>query len=154
MEYKLIRLRIADYNKLKEIGITERRKMIDVISMLLEKKKPNPQLKEKKTHPAFHSLKEIYIEYWHKYNGFEYTSWGVVDASALNRLINQLESINESELSIIEFFRIIMDKLPDFYKNKTINAINKNLPSILSDIKNGKQIKEKFPNIGPLDFRT
>ncbi len=102
-----------------------------------EQPKEKPIKEKKKTHPQFQSIKDIYFEYWEKNNGFEYTSWSVVDASATNRLIAQLEKINQSDCTISGFFQIIMSKLPDFYKNKTINAINKNLNGIIADIKNG-----------------
>ena len=110
--------------------------------------RPNPKLKEKKVHPYFAKLKEIYYIYWQKYNGFEYRWNGAVDAQALNRLIKSLEAINESDNTIEDLFKIIMDKLPNFYKDKSINAINKNLSTIIAEIKNGnKQSSKGWDNI-------
>ena len=162
METKLIRVRIQDYLKLKERGIKERRKLVDVISMLLEQKeetqeaaKPNPSLKKKETHHAFNQFKEIYTNHWSLNNGFEYKWNGVVDSTALNRLIKNIESRNEKQGSLVDFFIAIITNLPDFYKDKTINAINKNLNNIISEIRNGnKKTSKGWDNIPPeFDWR-
>jgi hypothetical protein len=162
METQVIRIRIDDYHKLKERGLKERRKLVDVISMLLEQDKetketprPNPSIKKKEAHPSFNQFKEIYTNHWSLNNGFEYKWNGVIDSTATNRLIRNIESRNEKGASLEEFFTVIMQNLPDFYKDKTINAINKNLNSIISEIKNGNKKDSKgWDNLPPeLDWR-
>ena len=125
-------------------------------TLLLDKyeqptKKP---VKEKKVHPLFNEMKGIYEHAWIANNNFAYRWNGVVDASALNRLIKSLEAINEGGKPIADLFAVIMDKLPNFYKDKTINAINKNLNGIIADIKNGGNKAGQIPHQGKYDFRN
>ena len=100
------------------------------------KQQGNPQLKDKKTHPSFKRLKDIYFEYWNINNGFEYGWNGLIDATALNRLIKTLERMTKGR-DVSAAFEYIMKNLPKFYHDKTINAINKNINQILAEIKNG-----------------
>ena len=107
------------------------------------KKQGNPQLKDKKTNPNFQRMKDHYVFYWKKYNGFEYRWNGLIDATALNRLIKTLEGMTEGS-DVAEPFLYILEKLPKFYHDKTINAINKNINQILAEIKNGSKGKQDF----------
>lgn len=113
-----------------------------------------PKKKAKTKHPDFDKIKELYLSYWFEYNKFKYQWNGVIDNTATNRLIKSLDNINESNLSIVDLFTIIMGKLPDFYKDKSINAINKNLNGIIAEIKNGRNKATKLQNGGHFDFRT
>ena len=128
------------------ISFTASKAIEDLERPISEEPKEDYKVKKKpvkKTHPYFNSIKEIYIEAWESNNGVKYTSWGVVDATATNKLIRQLESINESKQPVNDLFRVIIDKLPNFYKDKSINAIAKNLSSIIAEIKNGNKKDSK-----------
>jgi hypothetical protein len=105
---------------------------------------------KKPVHPAFNELKEIYMEYYQKYNRREFYWRGAIDATALNRLIKTLEALPRKGESITDLFRVIMDKLPRFYKDKSINAINNNINGIITEIKTGTvgNISSKY------DWRT
>ena len=116
--------------------------------------RPNPELKKKKVHPAFAPLKQIYFDTWKKNNGFQYTGWNVVDASALKRLIKQLEALNKEGNPLEDLFKVIMDRLPGFYHDKRINAINNNLNGIIAEIKQGGNKTKAIPNLGEFDWRT
>lgn len=117
-------------------------------------KRPNPKLKDKPAHPSFAIMKDAYLARWKINNGFEARWNGAIDATALNRLIKSLEAINTSDSPIIELWEVILDKLPQFYKDKTINAINKNLNGIIADIKNGGNKGSKLHQDGGIyDFR-
>ena len=112
-------------------------------------KRPN----KKQVHPSFAEMKGIYEHAWIANNNFAYRWNGAIDASALNRLIKSLEAINEGGKPIADLFAVIMDKLPNFYKDKTINAINKNLNGIIAEIKNGGNKSSKVQNGGIFDHR-
>ena len=115
-----------------------------------EPRRENPSIKKKETHPLFGTLKDIYITTFENNNRVKYTSWSVIDAQALNKLIKQLEVINESNKPLDDLFAVLMDKLPNFYRDKKINAINNNLSTIISEIKNGNSKDSKgWDNIHP-----
>ena len=158
METKVIRIRKEDYIKLKAMGEDQRRKLVDVIANILEDRKesvrPNPPKEKKPVHPSFQQMKEIYTNHWSLNNGFEYQWNGAIDAGALNRLIKSLGNINESQLSVVDFFNVIMSKLPQYYEDKTINAINKNLNGIIATIKNGGNKGNKIQDGGIYDHRN
>ena len=116
---------------------------------ILEKYGPK---KTKTKHPDFDEMKEIYSDYWMEYNRVAYQWNGVIDNTALNRLIKSLENLNTSDNSLSDLFRIIMGKLPEFYKDKSINAINKNLNGIIATIKNGGDKGRKIQSSGIYDF--
>ncbi len=133
----VIRVSEADYERIAQmkcyLSITK------FITYILDKaeqpKRSNPELKKKSVHPLFNDMKLAYLDKWKENNGFEARWQGVTDATALNRLIRSLESLNESEQPITALWKVILDKLPNFYKDKTINAINKNLNGIIAEIK-------------------
>jgi hypothetical protein len=119
-----------------------------------EVKRPNPELKKKPTHPHFAECKAGFLEYWKKRNGYEFKSWGVQHATALNSLIRKIESMDNSN-NTLEVFGIIMEKLPTFYHNKFLTAINKNYDSIIAEIKQGGRTKStKIQDGGIYDFRS
>ena len=155
----VIRINKENYERLKEKAIEEDRPLSRIISRILtEALKPvikgNPDLKKKPVHPSFKQMKEIYTNHWSLNNGFEYQWNGAIDAGALNRLIKSLGNINESQLSIVDFFNVIMSKLPQYYEDKTINAINKNLNGIIATIKNGGNKGNKIQDGGIYDHRN
>lgn len=127
-------------------GLVSVSKFMTVILDRYEQPKPqgNPQLKDKKTHPYFANLKEIYIHYWKINNGFDYRWNGLIDATALNRLLKTLEGMVVGSSVVPDTFTYIMQNLPKFYHDKTINAINKNINQILAEIKNGNKQNKGF----------
>ena len=116
---------------------------------ILEYFKPK---KQSTKHIHFDELKQIYCDFWNEYNKTVYQWNGVIDNSALNKLIRSLERINTSTYHITDLFKIIMSKLPEFYKDKSINAINKNLNGIIAEIKNGRNKNRAIQNGGIYDF--
>lgn len=149
----VIRINKAHYELLKELSIKEDRPISRIIARLLTEAL-KPTTKAKKVHPLFDPLKQIYCENWRINNGMDYRWNGVIDSSALNRLIKTLTAINNSEHTIDDLFSAIMTNLPPFYKDKTINAINKNINGIIADIKNRGNKAKEVPNIGTFDFRN
>ena len=151
----VIRINSEKYILLKAKAKEEDRPLSRVITRILAEAlgpKPNPKLKEKKVHPLFNTMKGIYTNVWRVNNSFDYRWNGAVDATALNRLIKNLEGMTDK--SPADLFRFIMNKLPTFYKDKTINAINKNLNGIIAEIKNGGNKRNKVQVGGDFDFST
>jgi hypothetical protein len=121
------------------------RVLTEIISLHFKAKK------KKGTHPEFQRLKDIFMAVWEKNNNFQYR-WSVIDATALNRLIVNLESINKSDKPVSELFGALMQHLPDFYKDKNINAINKNINGIIADIKRGANKATANQQAGKYNF--
>lgn len=152
----VIRIKQEDKERIDHMrGLVSTTKFMTVILDRAEQplQKGNPDLKKKKVHPQFGELRKIFEEAWTKRNGFAYRWSGAADASALNRLIKTLESL-AGESTITDLFTIIMDRLPVFYHDKTINAINKNINGIIADIKSGGNKTSKVQNGGEYDFRN
>ena len=158
----VIRINEENYNLLQAKARAEERPISWVLGRILTEHLKQIKKKQKIVHPDFSTLKDIYIDVWEKNNTINY-QWSVVDATALNRLITSLsnsvlyikgKTSKVDPNKIVDFFRAIMDNLPEFYKDKSINAINKNLNGIISTIKNGRNKSNKVQDGGQLDFRN
>ena len=157
----VIRLNNEHYQELQAKARSEERPISWVLGRILTEHLKQIKKKQKVIHPDFSTLKDIYMDVWEKNNTINY-QWSVVDATALNRLITTLsnsviwikgKSSKVDPNKIVDFFRAIMDNLPEFYKDKSINAINKNLNGIIADIKNRRNKGSKVQNGGIYDFR-
>jgi hypothetical protein len=137
----VIRIKELAARLVKEEAVKKDRSETWVASKAIEKalKPRGPQLKKPKTdpHPLFNDMRQAYKDAWLQNNKFEYKWNGVIDATALHRLIHSLENINQSDESIVDLFKIILDKMPEFWHDKSINALNKNLNGIIASIKKG-----------------
>lgn len=150
MDYTTIRIRTDDYLTIKELAEKDERPIVYIINKLLKAK--GAKAKPKPKHHLFDDMKEIYCEFWLMNNGFDYKWNGVIDNTALNRLIKTCEDLNVKGESLTDFFTALMTHLPQFYKNKSINAINKNVNGIIADIKSGNT-PGQITNAGRYDFR-
>lgn len=153
----VIRINEDNYELLKAKAKAEDRPLTRVITRILtealQDKPANPPLKNKKVHPDFNHMKEIFMDTWLKNNGYKYTSWSGVQAQALNKIITKLEALDTSN-NILGAFQVLMDKLPDFYKTKNVTAINGNFDSIIADIKRGTKQSNLIQDAGKFDFRN
>ena len=149
----VIRINEENYNLLQAKARAEERPISWVLGRILTEHLKQIKKKQKIVHPDFSTLKDIYMHVWDKNNHVPY-QWSLVDATALNRLITSMTNINEKKAPIPDLFRVIMDNLPEFYKDKSINAINKNLNGIIADIKNRRNKGGKVQNGGIYDFRN
>lgn len=117
-------------------------------------KRSNPPLK-KEVHPQFGRCKDIFFEYWIKRNQYDFKDWNGAHAKALNGLIKKIESSGSfTGVQVLDIFTVLMDKLPAFYHNKYLTAINSNYGSIISDIKNGGNKTTTNQDGGAFDFRN
>lgn len=153
----VIRINKQNYEALQAKAIEEDRPLIRVVTRILTEAlkppQPNPQLKGKKTHPLFSELKQIFLDTWKANNNYDFLSWGAAHSVALNSIIKKIEIQTEGE-NTKQVFQIIMDKLPLFYRDKFLTAINKNYDTIIADIKNGGNKACKVQNGGQFDFRN
>ena len=149
----VIRLNKEHYQQLQAKAKAEERPISWVLGRILTEHLKQIKKKQKIVHPDFSTLKDIYIDAWDKNNRTPY-QWSLIDATALNRLIVSMTNINEKKAAIPDLFKVIMDNLPEFYKDKSINAINKNLNGIIADIKNRRNKGSKVQDAGQYDFRN
>ena len=152
----VIRINKQNYEALQAKSIEEDRPLIRVITRILTdalQPKGNPKIKDKKTHPLFGTLKQIWLDTWKQNNKYDFLSWGAAHSVALNQIIKKIETQDKTN-STVEVFSVIMTQLPQFYKDKFLTAINKNYDTIISDIKNGGNKNPKLHQDGGIyDFR-
>ena len=152
----VIRINKQNYEALQAKSIEEDRPLIRVVTRILTdalQPKGNPKIKDKKTHPLFGTLKQIWLDTWKQNNKYDFLSWGAAHSVSLNAIIKKIEVQTEGE-NTEQVFQIIMDKLPQFYRDKFLTAINKNYDTIISDIKNGGNKGNKLQqDAGIYDWR-
>ena len=180
MDYTTIRIRTKDYQKLKFLADKDERTIIWYMSKLLKEELNHEQIRrgaarsnsssmtrhtvnkpvKKKVHPLFGTLKQIWLDTWKQNNKYDFLSWGAAHSVALNQIIIKIETQLLTSTDMIgngetqQVFQIIMDKLPQFYKDKFLTAINKNYDTIIADITNGGNKGKQIQNGGKLDFRN
>jgi len=103
----------------------------------------NPSKTKTKVHPEFARCKELFMNYWKFYNDYDFMSWSGAQAKALNSIIKKIEAQSENKAAPFNVFEIILKNLPEFYKNKTLTAINGNYDTIIAEIKAGTGNKNK-----------
>ena len=152
----VIRINKQNYEALQAKSIEEDRPLIRVVTRILTdalQPKGNPKIKDKKTHSLFGPLKQIWLDTWKQNNKYDFLSWGAAHSVALNQIIKKIETQDKTG-STEEVFIIMMNKLPQFYRDKFLTAINKNYDTIISDIKNGGNKDSKIQDGGRFDFRN
>ena len=116
-------------------------------------KKGNPQLKKKAPHPQFGKMKDLYFQYFKQWNGFEYQGWGLIQVKALNDIIKSLENLlQDSDHDIVSFWDAILQKMPTFFKSKSLHAIKNNINGIIIEIRTGGRSGE--PVSSKYDWRS
>ena len=156
MKTKVIRITSPDYERMNHMKgyLSYTRFVTTLLDKEEQPRKPNPQIKKPPTSPHFAPIKELYFNKFKENNGFEYTDWSGVQAKSLNQLIVKLTKINESDAPITDIFKVLMDKLPTFYKSHNLSSINKNLNAIIGTIKNGGDKGKIIQDGGKFDFRN
>ena len=91
--------------------------------------------KKKNVDPRFNDIKEIFFDMWEEQNGFKYLDFGPADAAHIKQIIAKLDKINIKDADIRDMFKLIMERLPDFYRGKNIKIINGKLTEIIATIK-------------------
>lgn len=141
MIYNAIRIRNDHYKILEDEKEKQERSMAYLVGKAVEQtyRPPgNPQLKKKAAHPDFAIFKQLYLEAYKAWNGYDYLGWNVIQAKALNGVISKCEQLLEaSDHDIISMWNAILQKMPQFYKGKSLNAINNNLNGIINEIRTG-----------------
>jgi len=121
-----------------------------------QEKKPNknPQLKRSKPeHPEFKQFKDLYLEAYQTWNGFKFLDWGVIQAQAMNSIISKCkETVSESGGDAVSFWQAILIGMPQFFKGKSLHAINNNLSGIITEIRTGGRSGQ--PVSSKYDWRT
>ena len=108
-----------------------------ITSVLDKAEQPVKQTKPK-ADPRTKEIVDIFFKEYEKANGIK-PDFGKAEGMHVKQLIKKLDELNESELPIQDLFRAVMQNLPDFYKSKSIRAINGNIKSIIAEIKQGRK---------------
>ena len=138
MKTKVVRIKESDYERMNLMkGYLNFMNFFTKLLDDLEQPKKEIKTKLKSTvHPDFEYCKMIFFDRWKQRNRYEFKSWGPAHAKALNDLIRKIESMSDGD-NTVDVFTVLMDKLPAFYQDKYLTAINKNYDSIIAEIKNG-----------------
>ena len=110
-----------------------------------EKKKKKVRVVAIKTPPSTTEYSLI-VDFWLKDFHIGWT-FGGVQGKAINSIIKKLKKVFP-ENDVVEIFKMMCLKLPEWYKDKDLSVIDSKLNEILSEIKNNQNEKKNIDSNG------
>jgi hypothetical protein len=127
-----IRISKEAYSKLLEEHKRTRVAVSIIASDMIMKHYSKPT--RTKTHPLHTKFIEAFCIHWERLNGFKY-GMTQADVGAVKALIKKCEKLDEKNAGTLELFEIVLEKLPNWYKDKGLAIINSKFNDIIAEIK-------------------